>query len=175
MLNSLRISSFPAASLFLISLLFMPIASADELRDLANKMAISEALAQYSYRWDSKNALGFTDLFTADAVMERWRKGKLVAGSRIEGSQAILEYARNSHQGRLADRQTRHHFSGLVFVELSDSNAVTENMALITQQTESDRAARISSSGIYRISWINADHGWKISKRVLFADSFPAE
>ena len=140
---------------------------------IADKMAIAETLAQYSYRWDSKDSRGFAELFTDDGVMERQLNGSLVEGSTVQGRQAIYDYARQSHTGRLADRQTRHHFSGLVFLELSATTAVTENMALITHQTADDTAAFIRSSGIYRNSWRKTEQGWKITSRILFTDNFP--
>jgi hypothetical protein len=59
-----------------------------------------------------------------------------------------------------------------VFLELSTNAAVTENMALITHQTEDDRAAFISSSGIYRNTWKKTAQGWRIVERVLFTDRF---
>jgi hypothetical protein len=157
----------------LVILLNLPAQAADEIALLHSRIAISEALTQYPYRWDSKSTQSFADLFTEDAVMERWRKGALVGGSRLQGKAAIFEYAKNAHTGRLADRQTRHHFSSLVFLELSDRTAVTENMALITHQTAEDTVARVSSSGIYRISWEKPAGEWKIAKRILFTDSFP--
>ena len=139
---------------------------------LVDRMAIGDQLAQYSYRWDSKNAAGFADLFTEDGVMERRVGGEVVGGSRVVGRQAILDVARTSHQGRLADRQTRHHMSALVILELSSDSAVTENMALITHQTENDAAPFIFASGIYRISWRKTEGGWKIAERILFLDQF---
>ena len=146
--------------------------AAESLETISDRLAIAAALAQYSYRWDGKDSTGFADLFTLDGVMERWLAGSLVAGSRIVGRQAIKAYARTSHRGRLADRQTRHHFSGLVFLELSPTSAITENMALITHQTAADRAAVVRSSGIYRNNWKKTESGWLISKRLLFTDSF---
>ncbi|PCI79561.1 MAG: hypothetical protein COB20_04565 [SAR86 cluster bacterium] len=168
-----RLCLFVAASL--IAFLHLPAQAADEIQTLSNRMAIAEALTQYPYRWDSKSTQSFADLFTEDAVMERWRKGALIEGSRLQGKTAIFEYAEDAHTGRLADRQTRHHFSNLVFLELSDRNAVTENMALITHQTADDAVARVSSSGIYRISWEKSAGEWKIAKRILFVDSFPTK
>lgn len=159
----------------LFALLNLPAQAADEIELLSNKMVIAETLTQYPYRWDSKKTQSFAELFTEDAVMERWRKGALIEGSRLQGKAAIFEYADNAHTGRLADRQTRHHFSNLVFLELSDRNAVTENMALITHQTTEDAVARVASSGIYRISWEKSAGEWKIAKRILFVDSFPTK
>lgn len=157
----------------LFALLNLPAQAADEIELLSNKMVIAETLTQYPYRWDSKKTQSFAELFTEDAVMERWRKGALIEGSRLQGKAAIFEYADNAHTGRLADRQTRHHFSNLIFLEFSDRNAVTENMALITHQTAEDAVARVASSGIYRISWEKSAGEWKIAKRILFVDSFP--
>lgn len=172
-----RLRRLALPSVFL-SLLFSFSATAtlgDEATTLADKMAIAETLAQYPYRWDSKDSRGFSELFTDEGVIERWLRGSLVETSRVVGKQAIYEYAKRSHEGRLADRQTRHHFSSLVFLELSPQSAVTENMALITHQTADDKAATIASSGIYRNSWLKTDQGWRITRRILFADSFPTK
>lgn len=141
----------------------------DAIRD---RLAITDVLTQYSYRWDGKDSAGFAALFTEDGIMERWLFGELVEGSRVEGKAAIFDYARRSHEGRLADRQTRHHFSGIVFLELNEDTAVTENMALITHQTAEDPAAYISSSGIYRNTWRKTADGWRIARRILMSDRF---
>ena len=137
-----------------------------------DRFAIGDQLTQYSYRWDGKDAAGFAALFTDDGVMERYRDGNLVPESELLGNEAIFDYAHASHHGRLADRQTRHHFSGLVFLELTATSALTENMALITHQTAADSAPVIRSSGIYRITWLKQSDGWKMAKRMLFTDSF---
>ena len=143
---------------------------ADPIQD---RLAITDVLAQYAYRWDGKDAAGFVEIFTADAVMERWRNGELIADSVLEGHPEILAYAEQSHRGRLADRQTRHNFSNLIFLELGESAALTENMALITHQTAGNPPVA-SSSGIYRISWLKTGEGWKIQRRILYSDSGPA-
>ena len=135
-----------------------------------DRIEIAEQLAQYSYRWDSKDAEGFSELFTDEAVIERWYDGILVPGSRIVGRRSIFEYAKRSHEGRLADRQTRHHMSSLIFLELSEKRALTENMALITHQTAESGTPFISASGIYRNTWRKTGHGWRIVKRILLSD-----
>ncbi len=145
--------------------------AAESVAQLEDRMLIAETLAQYAYRWDGKDAAGFAALFTDDGTMERWVSGALVESSVIEGRTAIQDYTLQSHEGRLADRQTRHHFSALVFKELGDSHAVTENMALITHQTAAVPPF-IASSGIYRISWRKTETGWLMTKRILFSDRF---
>ena len=135
---------------------------------VTDRLAITDRISQYAYHWDAKNADAFADLFTEDVVIERWVRGEL--RSRLEGRDALHAYARESHQGRLADRQTRHHMSSVVFIELNADTAKTENMVLITHQTESDAAARNAGAGIYRNTWRRTGQGWKISKRVLHSD-----
>ena len=148
------------------------VATANETEEIANRLAIMDMLTQYSYRWDGKDSQAFSELFTEEAVMERRLNGELGDGSRLEGRASILEYARQSHKGRLADRQTRHYFSGIVFLELNAESAITENMALITHQTANDSAAYISSSGIYRIIWQKTPEGWRMHERVLTSDRY---
>ena len=143
------------------------LASADMVAD---RLAITDVLTQYAYRWDGKDAAGFAELFTDDAVFERQVNGELVPGSRVIGKRAIFEYARESHQGRLADRQSRHHFSSIVFLELNSESALTENVALITHQTASEAYPVILMSGIYRNTWRKTTAGWRISKRILIVD-----
>lgn len=154
--------------------LFSNAVLADTLEELSAKSEIREVLTQYSYHWDSKRSSEFSRIFTEGGIMERWLAGSLVEGSRITGRAAILDYAQRSHQGRLADRQTRHHFSAVVFLELTETTAVTENMALITHQTADDVTAFISGSGIYRNSWRKTAQGWRIERRILFTDRFVA-
>jgi len=165
-------STVARTALTVLSVLSWTEATGQDLGSIEDRLLIAEQLAQYSYRWDAKDSAGFADLFTEDGVMERRRGGAVLSGSQVVGRQAILDYATTSHQGRLADRQTRHHFSALVFLELATDSAITENMALITHQTATDRAAFISASGIYRNTWKKTAQGWKIAKRVLFTDRF---
>ena len=61
--------------------------------------------------------------------------------------------------------------SNLVFIELTEDTARTQNMVLVTHQIEGDTAAYINNSGIYRNTWRRTDQGWKIARRVLFIDS----
>lgn len=163
---------------YLLALLFIciPVASADVEQQgtgrIAAKLTIQELIAEYAFRWDSKLSAEFAGLFTEDASMERWLDGETVAGSRLEGKQAILDYAVESHNGRLVDRQSRHHMSGIRFLELGENTALTENLVLITHQTVGDSAPVNRSSGIYRINWRLTPEGWKMSRRILLTDSF---
>ncbi len=156
--------------LLALLLILAPVTSAGA-DQLAARLAIQELIAEYAFRWDSKRSADFADLFTEDASMERRLDGMLAAGSRLEGKRAILDYAVDSHNGRLAGRQSRHHMSGIRFLELGEDSALTENLVLITHQTAADPAPVNRSSGIYRISWRLTPEGWKMSRRILLTDS----
>lgn len=139
---------------------------------LTNRMAIQEGIAQYAYRWDAKDSESFADLFTEDTVVERYVLDELK--SSIEGRSELLEYARKSHQGRLADRQTRHHMSSIVFLELSSDYAVTENLVVITHQTAASGSPEVAGSGVYKMMWRRTEAGWQIAKRILYSDRVPS-
>ena len=103
-------SLIPASYIMLVFCSFFSASlSADIHAATEDRLAIAAMLAQYSYHWDSKDSSGFADLFTFDAVMERWREGTLVENSRTVGKEAIHQYAKRSHEGRLADRQVAGH------------------------------------------------------------------
>ncbi len=99
--------------------------------NLINRAAITDVLTQYSYRWDSKDSAGFAELFTEDGILEREVNGETINTATIKGREAIYNYAKTSHEGRLADRQSRHHFSGIVFLDLNETTAVTEIWLLL--------------------------------------------
>lgn len=152
----------------LVAILLLVFQARQSHDTLANRSAIEDVIVQYAYRWDAKDAAGFVALFTEDSVIERWVLGELK--SRLQGQTALLDYAKASHEGRLADRQTRHHMSSIAFLELTADSALTDNLVLITHQTASDQTPRVVATGIYRNTWRRTDQGWKIAKRVLFTD-----
>ena len=155
----------------LLCVLYLSVPTLASADMVADRLAITDVLTQYAYRWDGKDAAGFAELFTDDAVFERQVNGELVPGSRVIGKKAIFDYALDSHRGRLADRQSRHHFSSIVFLELNAESAITENVALITHLTASEAYPVIRMSGIYRNTWLKTTAGWRISKRILMVDS----
>ncbi len=137
---------------------------------LEERARIADQVAKYAQLWDRKAAEEFTELFTDDGVMDRYVAGALDEASVVRGHAEILSYARASYEGRLKDRQSRHHFSGLVFEELSEQAAVTEHRFMVTHKI-AGKAPFIAASGTYRIEWRKTGDGWLMSHRTLFVDS----
>lgn len=131
-------------------------------------LAIGEALAEYAYRWDRKDAAAFAELFTDDASMDWVLGGEPVAQS-VTGRAEIEAYARQAHEARIGEKQSRHHFSNLVVRELTPDRASSDNMLLVTHQPPGG-AIEVKSSGWYRIEWAKVDGRWLIASRTLHVD-----
>ena len=135
---------------------------------MEDRQAISDALAEYAYRWDRKDSAAFADLFTEDAVID-WVLGGEPVDQRVEGRSEILGYARRAHEERIGDRQSRHHFTNLIVRELGPDSAVSENMLLVTHQPPGG-PIEVKSSGWYRIVWAKVGGRWLIANRTLHVD-----
>ncbi|MEM8705038.1 MAG: nuclear transport factor 2 family protein [Actinomycetota bacterium] len=133
-----------------------------------DRHAISDALADYAYRWDAKDAASFAELFTDDAEID-WVIGGEPVDRTVMGRADIEAYARQAHSDRIGDKQSRHHFTNLVFRALDGDTAVTENMLLVTHQAPGE-PLEVKSTGVYRIDWAKVDGHWLIARRTLHVD-----
>src|SRR5919197_75301 len=70
---------------------------------LADKLAIQEVIARYSYTYDAQDAEGFAALFTEDAVWERYAWGATHPEMRLVSRAAIHAWAAQ----RLHERRER--------------------------------------------------------------------
>lgn len=136
---------------------------------MEDRFEITEQIAKYAQLWDRKDADAFSQLFTEDGVFEWHFANASEQPPLLTGRENILHYAKNAHAGRLAGRQSRHHFSGLVFETLTETSATTEHMFMVTHVT-AEAPPVIRSTGIYRIAWRKTENGWLMSHRKLFVD-----
>ena len=136
--------------------------------DMADRTEIGERIAEYAYRWDRKDAPAFAELFAPEGVLD-WVIGGEVAERRVTGRAAITAYARKAFEERLAGKQTRHHFSNLVFRELGETRAVTEHVVLVTHGSNGQPPVP-TASGYYRIEWTKQAGDWLMMRRTLHLD-----
>lgn len=154
----------------LLLLLIMPSAySAGDAKSGDDRQAISDLIADYAYRWDRKDAAAFSKLFSSNGAIDVWVAGKVVEGTRVEGRDNILAYARKAHAERIGKKQSRHHFTSLIFRELNATRAITEHMLLVTHQAPGQKLEMITS-GYYKITWSKLDDNWLIEHRTLYLD-----
>ena len=145
---------------------FAPVSNVNP--SIEDRFAISEQIAEYAYRWDSKDAVAFSKLFAADASMD-WVIGGQVEERRVVGRDAIFSYAQTSFKERIGKKQSRHHFSNLVFKELSANEAVTKHMVLVTHLSPG-QMPKVITNGYYRTEWKRINGQWLITRRTLFVD-----
>ena len=136
--------------------------------ELADRIEIGERIAEYAYRWDRKDAPAFAELFAPEGFLD-WAIGGEVAERRVTGRAAITAYARKAFEERLAGKQTRHHFSNLVFRELGETRAVTEHVVLVTHGSNGQPPVP-TATGYYRIEWEKQVGEWLMARRTLFLD-----
>ena len=137
-----------------------------ELRD---RTLIADQIAKYAQLWDRKDVEAFSKLFTEDAVIEWHFANTDQQPPSLQGRDNILQYGHKAQAERLAGRQSRHHFSGLIFEDITETSALTEHMFMVTHVTQSEPPI-VRSTGIYRIEWRKTDEGWLMSHRKLFVD-----
>lgn len=140
-----------------------------EAQMLEDRLKISDQIARYAQVWDRKDADAFSNLFTEDAVLEWHFADAADQPPSLTGRANILKYARKAHAGRLAGRQSRHHFSGLVFEHLSEDEALTEHIFMVTHVLP-DEPPILRSTGIYKIEWRKTGDEWLMSHRKLYVD-----
>ncbi|MEM7303654.1 MAG: nuclear transport factor 2 family protein [Pseudomonadota bacterium] len=136
---------------------------------LKDRALIADQLARYSQLWDRKDSDGVVQLVAEDGAFEWHLTGAEKQPPVVRGRENILRYAKQAHGKRLAGKQSRHHFSGLVFEELTADEAVTEHMMLVTHVIPGQKPV-VAATGIYKINWKKSENGWLMTHRKLYVD-----
>ena len=160
------------ACLFGMGVLMTNDLNAQTLQALADRAAIAEQVARYSYTADGKDLEGFVALFTEDAVWMSVPPGATEPNLRLDSRQAIKDFSADLHK-RNAEIRTGHHQSGLIFLELTATTARTRNMILVTHQGPEDASPRVNASGVYHDTWQKTPAGWLIRTRTLHMETLP--
>jgi len=142
----------------------------EEPMSIADKLAILETIARYSYAYDAKDAEAFAQLFTEDAVWEMLISGVSEPQVYLDSREAIRAWVEQNHRGRLDGVSSRHHQSGTVFDALTSTSARTRTMVLVTHQNAADPAPRPTLSGVYIDHWRKTPNGWRLTRRSLQHD-----
>ena len=134
-----------------------------------DRLAILEMIGHYSRTYDGKDADGYAELFTEDAVFEVYsgrEKPLLHCGSR----EAIREWARALHEEMPDGYQSRHHQTGTIFEQLGPDSARTTTMLLGTRRYPGDESPQVSGTGIYHDEWRKTPDGWRFARREVHMD-----
>ncbi len=134
-----------------------------------DRLDIQQAIAEYSYTFDGRDADGWSKLFTEDAVWELFGETDSDPQIRLEGRSEILEWAEQRHGEIPKNITSYHHQSGIFFEDLTDDSARTRAMVIITAHDNSEQQAsvRITLTGVYHDVWRKTADGWRFEHRVL--------
>ena len=130
----------------------------------ADRQAITDQVARYSYLADARDLDGFLALFTEDAVWQSFPPDQTEPAVKLESRNAIRDYSVELYKRHV---RTGHHQSGLLITELKATTAKSQNMVLVTHQGPDDDTPRIALFGIYHDTWRKTEKGWLISSRTL--------
>ena len=133
-----------------------------------DRIEILELIADYAYRWDSKDADGVSCLYTEDAIHESYVDGETAPRFRAQSRLELRSVAVESFAGRLVGVQTRHHQSNTIFTEVRADSARTKTMFLTTHQRAEEPAPRLIFSGVFEDMFVKTADGWRFARRVVY-------
>ena len=137
---------------------------------IADRLAIQEMIARYSYAYDSQDAAAFAQLFVEDGVFEVFVPGRARPAVRLRSRVAIREWAARRLRERRGRFSSRHYQSGILFDELTADSARTRTMVLVTHQGRAGAVPRLTLSGVYHDQWRKTDSGWRLAHRAAHVD-----
>jgi hypothetical protein len=129
---------------------------ADSVND---RIEIQEKLLYaYAYTYDSKDCVGFSNLFTTDSVIE--------VGQKAVGRDAILQGCIARLKNVTGNIKTRHNMMNIVFDQLTPSRAETRTYVLLTWQKPGDQFPTVHFAATYRDVIVKSDDGrWLFKER----------
>ena len=137
--------------------MFAQVPETDSVKD---RIEIQEKLLYaYAYTWDAKDCIGWSNLFTTDAVLElRSIKG--------HGRDAIREACTAQQKNVLGNTKTRHNVMNIVFDQLTPSRAETRTYVILTWQKPGDQIPTIQAAGTDRDVIVKSGDGrWVLKER----------
>ena len=126
-------------------------------KEVADKLAILEALARYGYHADRKDADGFAGVFTEDGVL-----GDTASRAAIRERQ-VQRFAAST-------AQTRHFPTTTVFLDLTAETARTHTTMLFAVRAPG-APAPVLGTGTYLHEWRRTAEGWQIARQTTTVDS----
>ncbi|TDU31903.1 SnoaL-like protein [Panacagrimonas perspica] len=138
--------------------------------NIEDRLAILETIANYSYRYDAQDPVGFSELFVEDALWEAYAANAQKPELQLSGRAGIREWAAARLARRAGKFTSRHHQSGTVFESWTADGAKTRTMVLVTHQGTDEAAPSPTLSGVYHDVWRRTPQGWRFAHRALHHD-----
>jgi hypothetical protein len=147
---------------FVLTLLPVPVlAQAAEVSSIEDRIAIQEKLLYaYAYTYDAKDCVGWSNLFTTDAVLD--------LGTKVSGRDAIREACIARQKNVVGNIKTRHNMMNIVFDQLTPRSAETRTYLILTWQKPGDQTIAVQAAFTYRDVIVKSDDGrWLFQERKM--------
>src|SRR5579864_9443842 len=119
-------STFSMMILFVLSQLHFAVFAQSDSEAMKDRIEIQEKLLYaYAYAFDSKDCLGLSKLFTANAVLE-------IGNVKRNGRDAIQQGCIERQKNVVGNIKTHHNMTNIVFDKLTPSRAETRTYVVIT-------------------------------------------
>ena len=134
--------------------------SAETAGDPNDRIVIQETLLYaYAYAYDSKDCVGWANLFTTDAILDN-------GTSRLYGRDAILQWCNQRQRVVVGNIKTRHNMTNIVFDQLTADRAETRTYLILTWQRPGEPAPRVHDAFTYRDVIVKDEDGrWLFKER----------
>lgn len=136
--------------------------------ELAARLSILQSIADYSYTFDGRDAEGWSQVFTEDAVWE-FRPSdpaSALAGFRAVGREAIRAWAEQRYRELGPGARFLHHQSTTSFDALDPAGGATRTLVTVSRCDAGD-PPRLSVAGVYHDLWRPTPAGWRLAQRIL--------
>jgi SnoaL-like domain len=158
-MDRLSTSTLTVLTLLVLTLLPVPMLAQAPADSVNDRVEIQEKLLYaYAYTFDSKDCVGFSNLFTTDAVWE--------VGGKEVGRDAILQACIARQKNVVGNIKTRHNMMNIVFDQLTARRAETRTYVLLTWQKLGDQIPTVHFAATYRDVIVKSDDGrWLFKER----------
>ena len=133
----------------------------EEGGNIKDRIAIQEKLLYaYAYTYDSKDCVGWANLFTADGVLN-------ILGTKVSGRDAILKGCIDRQKNVIGNIKTHHNMTNIVFEQLTARQAKTRTYCVLTWYKPGDTTPNVQSTFVYRDVIVKQSDGrWLFKERV---------
>jgi len=137
---------------------FVEAAEADAIKD---RIDIQEKLLYaYAYAYDSKDCVGWSNLFTTDAVLE------LGGTMNRNGRDAIRQGCIERQRDVVGKIRTHHNMTNVIFDQLTSRRAEAKTYCILTWQRDGDQAISVQNAFVYKDVIVKSDDGkWLFKER----------
>jgi uncharacterized protein (TIGR02246 family) len=139
---------------------FAAFAQTGDVEAIKDRTEIQEKLLYaYAYAYDSKDCVGWSNLFAPDGVYE-------FHSTKVNGREAIRQFCIERQKNVVGSIKPHHNMMNIVFDKLNSSRAETRSYFVLTWQKPGDQTPNVQEVGVYHDVIVKANDGrWLFKER----------